>query len=330
MSDEEPPPKKVKKEHDSPTKSRVSASAGNKGKGKGKEPLSMAQRLGSRERQVRQLPESATVEELDACQLSFYSRSTSPSPGDTVAGGRQPGPSALDSAMAAPRTPNPDLRTTLKKTPTKTGRETGHSTGGQAPTLAPTTISPDMPPTQARVPELSSTSAPATVQTVSAVTDAEATEEAASTVAAEGTSKEPSKEQFKQPPALEFVYRAIHSRSPSLESEEWTPQGGFRGMTHAQVLASIPLELDGDSKGLLFTLVGPSLHIKERVYHGQGSQFQSMKKKFEKNLRSCIRQQQRDRADVPSLMFELQVEAIKDEKAKAVTSEDVFEGDINW
>jgi hypothetical protein len=138
----------------------------------------------------------------------------------------------------------------------------------------------------------------------------------------EALKSEPAKQAPRGKPTINFVYRIV-SRAPIYTSKIWNPKGKFQEKSLRELMEELPLE--GDIKGLVFTLEGPGMSVEEPIYRGEEGRFDEMKRHFNKLIRACLA----NCADSSSGLFlGIEIEPLRDEGTTCKEEDEV--GAIDW
>jgi hypothetical protein len=134
---------------------------------------------------------------------------------------------------------------------------------------------------------------------------------------------EPPKREKRGKPSIIFIYRVIISRRPIYMSKTWNPKGKFQDKSLSELIEELPLE--GDVKGLVFTLEGPNMNVEEEIYRGDEGRFEAMKRHFNRLIRARLGSRDDSSSD---LILEIEIEPLRDKSESGEDEDD--DGTLEW
>lgn len=127
-------------------------------------------------------------------------------------------------------------------------------------------------------------------------------------------------------PKINFAYYLVFSRVPVYRALQWTPSKRFTEMNLAEFEHEIPHKLPADAKGWLVTLNGPGVHIQVRVHRDEDEEHAIMKSAFGKQVRAAIPQNK----DKAHLVFDIEVEVLKEELMQVAGAQESYEDELDF
>ncbi|KAF2190544.1 hypothetical protein K469DRAFT_387705 [Zopfia rhizophila CBS 207.26] len=125
--------------------------------------------------------------------------------------------------------------------------------------------------------------------------------------------------------SVDFVYRAIISRSPLYQYKTWKPRGRFQDKSLAELIQELPF--DKDIKGLILRLQGPGIAVQETVNCDEEEKFDTAKRRFNKLIGICNANQARAHPG-KTLILEFEIEPLKSDDQVNDDEDEVVE--VEW